>query len=72
MVWSLFLYLLVDGSRLSVCRRSRALETVIYPMSDAMHSISDLMLTVLKRAWQRNQHERAPMVPGIFNPAAPL
>ena len=32
------------------------LETVIYPMSDAMHSLTDLKLTVLRRAWQRNQH----------------
>ena len=32
------------------------LETVVYPMSDAMHSITDLKLTVLRRAWQRNQH----------------
>ena len=32
------------------------LETAIYPMSDAMHSITDLKLTVLRRAWQRNQH----------------
>ena len=32
------------------------LETVIYPMNDAMHSITDLKLTVLRRAWQRNQH----------------
>ncbi|NDP63590.1 DEAD/DEAH box helicase family protein [Polaromonas sp.] len=32
------------------------LETVVYPMSEAMHSITDLKLTVLRRAWQRNQH----------------
>ena len=32
------------------------LETAIYPMSHAMHSITDLKLTVLRRAWQRNQH----------------
>jgi type III restriction enzyme len=32
------------------------LETAIYPMSDAMQSITDLKLTVLRRAWQRNQH----------------
>ena len=32
------------------------LETAIYPMSDAMHSITDLKLTVLRRAWRRNQH----------------
>lgn len=31
------------------------LETVIYPMSDAMQSITDLKLTVLRRAWRRNQ-----------------
>ena len=31
------------------------LETAIYPMSDAMQSITDLKLTVLRRAWQRNQ-----------------
>lgn len=32
------------------------LETVVYPMSEAMNSITDLKLTVLRRAWQRNQH----------------
>ena len=32
------------------------LETVVYPMSEAMHSITDLKLTVLRRAWQRNRH----------------
>lgn len=31
------------------------LETVIYPLSDAMQSITDLKLTVLRRAWRRNQ-----------------
>ena len=32
------------------------LETVIYPMSESMQGITDLKLTVLRRAWLRNQH----------------
>ena len=32
------------------------LETVIYPMSESMQGVTDLKLTVLRRAWLRNQH----------------
>ncbi|MBK9443620.1 MAG: hypothetical protein IPN53_20945 [Comamonadaceae bacterium] len=32
------------------------LETVVYDLRDSMRGITDLKLTVLRRAWRRNQH----------------
>lgn len=32
------------------------LETVVYDLRDSMQGITDLKLTVLRRAWRRNQH----------------
>lgn len=32
------------------------LETVVYPLSEAMQGLTDLKLTVLRRAWARNRH----------------
>lgn len=32
------------------------LETVVYPMGEGLQGLTDLKLTVLRRAWRRNQH----------------